>query len=37
MANFVFYDLETSDSSLNFSQVLEASFIICNDNLDEVL
>ena len=36
MANFVFYDLETSDSSLNFSQVLEASFIICNDNLDEV-
>ena len=36
MANFVFYDLETSDSSLNFSQVLEASFIICNDNLDEL-
>ena len=27
MANFVFYDLETS--FLNFSQILEASFIIC--------
>ena len=36
MANFVFYDLETSDSALNFSQILEASFIICNDNLEEL-
>tara|TARA_B100000941_G_C28507834_1_gene558569 strand:+ start:722 stop:2140 length:1419 start_codon:yes stop_codon:yes gene_type:complete len=36
MSNFVFYDLETSDSSLNFSQILEASFIKCNDNLEEI-
>ena len=36
MSNFVFYDLETSDSALNFSQILEASFIICNDNLEEL-
>ena len=36
MPNFVFYDLETSDSALNFSQILEASFIICNDNLQEM-
>ena len=36
MSNFVFYDLETSDSALNFSQILEASFIICNDNLEDL-
>lgn len=36
MSNFVFYDLETSDSALNFSQILEASFIVCNDNLEEL-
>ena len=36
MSNFVFYDLETSDSALIFSQILEASFIICNDNLEEL-
>ena len=36
MSNYVFFDLETSDSALNFSQILEASFIVCNDNLDEL-
>ena len=36
MSNYVFYDLETSDSALNFSQILEASFIVCNNNLDEL-
>ena len=36
MANYCFFDLETSDSSLNFSQMLEASFIICNDDLKEL-
>lgn len=36
MANFLIYDLETSDSSLNFSQILEASFILCDENLEEI-
>jgi exodeoxyribonuclease-1 len=36
MANFVIYDLETSDSALNFSQILEASFIVCDENLVEL-
>jgi exodeoxyribonuclease-1 len=36
MSNFLIYDLETSDSALNFSQILEASFIICDENLVEL-
>ena len=36
MANFIFYDLETSDSALHFSQILEASFLVCNDKLQEL-
>tara|TARA_B100000963_G_C22627687_1_gene673239 strand:- start:998 stop:2416 length:1419 start_codon:yes stop_codon:yes gene_type:complete len=36
MSNFIIYDLETSDSHLQFSQILEASFIVCDENLVEL-
>ena len=36
MPNLVIYDLETSDSSLHFSQILECAMILVNDNLQEL-
>ena len=36
MPNYVFYDLETTDSALNHSQILQSAMILVNDELQEL-
>ena len=36
MANYVFYDFETSSSNINWGQIIQIGAILTNDNLDEL-
>ena len=36
MANYVFYDFETSSSNIYWGQIIQIGAILTNDNLDEL-